>query len=143
MNAPSQPPSGWFPDPQGPPGQQRWWDGSTWTEHIRQGGTAPAQPTPAAARRGTRWWAWAALGVVVLVVIGAASSDYSNNTDSGPNLATPASDTAGSLDASKSAGAGTANAAAAPAKHQTPLHFEGNGTRNLGTVRITEDAVVR
>jgi uncharacterized membrane protein YhaH (DUF805 family) len=28
------PPAGWFPAPGGPPGQQRYWDGTTWTEHF-------------------------------------------------------------------------------------------------------------
>ena len=28
------PPAGWFPAPGGPPGQQRYWDGSNWTDHF-------------------------------------------------------------------------------------------------------------
>jgi uncharacterized membrane protein YhaH (DUF805 family) len=34
--APSQhPPAGWFPAPGGPPGQLRYWDGTTWTDQYR------------------------------------------------------------------------------------------------------------
>jgi uncharacterized protein len=36
------PAPGWYPDPQGNPGQQRWWDGSRWTEHVQA--AAPARP---------------------------------------------------------------------------------------------------
>ncbi len=32
---PSQPPPGWYPAPEGPPGRLRYWDGSAWTEHRR------------------------------------------------------------------------------------------------------------
>jgi hypothetical protein len=28
------PPPGWFPSPDGPPGRQRYWDGSVWTDHY-------------------------------------------------------------------------------------------------------------
>jgi hypothetical protein len=44
-------PSGWYPDPKGPPGQERWWDGDTgdWGEQTRQATTAQAPP-----RRGFR-----------------------------------------------------------------------------------------
>jgi uncharacterized protein YxjI len=36
------PPPGWYPDPAGGPGT-RWWDGTSWTEHVQQ----PAPPPPA------------------------------------------------------------------------------------------------
>lgn len=39
-------PAGWYPDPEQPL-QQRWWDGSTWTDH-RQPAPAPAGPPSAA-----------------------------------------------------------------------------------------------
>jgi hypothetical protein len=31
-------PAGWYPDPQGS-GQQRYWDGTTWTDHTAPGGS--------------------------------------------------------------------------------------------------------
>lgn len=33
--APPAPPAGWYADPHGTPGQQRYWDGTRWTEHTR------------------------------------------------------------------------------------------------------------
>lgn len=38
--------AGWYPDPT-VPGQQRYWDGTTWTAHVapgQQGALVPAQP---------------------------------------------------------------------------------------------------
>ncbi len=32
---PGLPPAGWFPSPGGPPGQQRYWDGTGWTDHYQ------------------------------------------------------------------------------------------------------------
>lgn len=32
---PPAPPAGWYADPHGTPGQQRYWDGTRWTEHTR------------------------------------------------------------------------------------------------------------
>ena len=32
---PPLPPAGWYVDPAGQPGWQRWWDGRGWTDHLR------------------------------------------------------------------------------------------------------------
>ena len=37
----SAPTAGWYPDPAGS-GGTRWWDGSTWTEHVQAPAPAPA-----------------------------------------------------------------------------------------------------
>lgn len=37
------PPAGWHPDPAGTP-QERWWDGTTWTDYLRDTPTAPPAP---------------------------------------------------------------------------------------------------
>ncbi|WP_026910094.1 DUF2510 domain-containing protein [Patulibacter minatonensis] len=34
VGSPTVPP-GWHTDPGGAPGKERWWDGSTWTDHLR------------------------------------------------------------------------------------------------------------
>ncbi|MFM7068438.1 MAG: DUF2510 domain-containing protein, partial [Actinomycetes bacterium] len=42
-----QPPAGWYPDPKSPgTGDQRYWDGSTWTEHVHV--PVPVPPVPPA-----------------------------------------------------------------------------------------------
>lgn len=41
------PPPGWYADPQLPQ-QERWWDGTAWTDHRRPSGGPPAPPGPAA-----------------------------------------------------------------------------------------------
>ena len=33
MTTPPPPPAGWYPDPSGVPGRQRYFDGKQWTEH--------------------------------------------------------------------------------------------------------------
>src|SRR4051812_27019284 len=40
------PPAGWYADPEDP-SQQRYWDGSTWTEHRVPGPPPAAQPPSA------------------------------------------------------------------------------------------------
>jgi hypothetical protein len=68
VNEQGQAQPGWYPDPNGPPGQQRWWDGTRWTEHLQP---APgAGPTPGAAPQPTRSGSSNTL-VVVLIVLGA------------------------------------------------------------------------
>jgi len=38
-------PAGWYDDPE-QPGQQRYWDGTAWTEHRAAAGAAPTPPPP-------------------------------------------------------------------------------------------------
>ncbi|MEO3751818.1 phospholipid scramblase-related protein [Streptomyces sp. B6B3] len=49
MTGPASVAPGWYPDPQGVPGAQRWWDGSQWTAQTAQAGAeqqaAQAAPT--------------------------------------------------------------------------------------------------
>jgi Protein of unknown function (DUF2510) len=35
MNEQGQSQPGWYPDPSGPAGRQRWWDGNRWTDHTQ------------------------------------------------------------------------------------------------------------
>lgn len=39
-------PAGWYPDPAGQPGTQRWWDGARWTEHLQYPQQYPQQYAP-------------------------------------------------------------------------------------------------
>ena len=41
MTGQATPAAGWYPDPQGTPNTLRWWDGTQWTQHTRQGQAAP------------------------------------------------------------------------------------------------------
>ena len=68
-------PAGWYPDPSGS-GQQRYWDGTQWTEHYAPG-AGYAQPVPGYAQpKAARppvgpapnvWWAVPSLAVLVLI----------------------------------------------------------------------------
>jgi uncharacterized RDD family membrane protein YckC len=67
-------PPGWYPDPQGIPGSQRYWNGSTWTEHVQAPGfmpPPPAAPTPSGqflASYGQRLGGWLLDWVILAVV---------------------------------------------------------------------------
>ncbi|WP_460370058.1 DUF2510 domain-containing protein, partial [Actinocorallia lasiicapitis] len=41
-----QTPPGWYPDPQGTPGLQRWWDGGQWTAGTQTAPSAASTPDP-------------------------------------------------------------------------------------------------
>ncbi|GAB3061814.1 hypothetical protein GCM10027053_25210 [Intrasporangium mesophilum] len=89
MSAPA-PPAGWYPTPEG---DQRYWDGQQWSEHVAPGPSAPTAPAAAGtggqparststdtrhdiARPGlASWLGWGGLGVTTL--LGAASSGVS------------------------------------------------------------------
>ena len=51
------PPGGWYPDPTGPPGLQRWWDGTAWTDQTQVAMAPLPSPRP---NSGHRWSATAA-----------------------------------------------------------------------------------
>lgn len=78
--APAIPPAGWYGDPDNK-GQERWWNGLNWSEHVRQvtPGAAARPPAPAAAeptgqttnraaRAGLRW-SLIAVGITLLGMI--------------------------------------------------------------------------
>ena len=52
-------PAGWYPDPAGGP-HKRWWDGSTWTDHLEQPytGAAAGQLTAPAGTKVYNVWIW-------------------------------------------------------------------------------------
>lgn len=65
------PPPGWYPDPQAAD-QQRYWDGTQWTDQF-----APKAPTPAMSGRNLMilGWALSLLGAISLVsALGTTSS---------------------------------------------------------------------
>ena len=82
-------PAGWYPDPDGPAGYRRYWDGQAWTEDVRvplsvEHDPAPILPGTAEPQRLTISWAATVrklfsfrlmLGaIVVAVVVGAVAS---------------------------------------------------------------------
>lgn len=80
-DAPATPPAGWFPDPGGTP-QDRFWDGTTWSEHLRPPGIVSRPPLPRLASFGQRAGAaiidglllsvpvFAGMGILVAVALG-------------------------------------------------------------------------
>ncbi|MEI5097497.1 DUF2510 domain-containing protein [Streptomyces sp. PmtG] len=81
-------PPGWYPDPgqtPGAPPSERWWDGTTWTDHVRAPGgdtvgfpAYPPQP-PGPRRRGTR--TAIAVGVALVVLAGIGGGVYALTAD--------------------------------------------------------------
>lgn len=62
------PAPGWYQDPEGPAGQARYWDGSSWA--TRDPGLADAQPSHAPAAGSPRpRWLWPVVGIVVVALV--------------------------------------------------------------------------
>ncbi|MFE0060920.1 DUF2510 domain-containing protein, partial [Streptomyces sp. NPDC059003] len=85
-------PPGWYPDPgqaPGAPPSERWWDGNTWTDHVRAPGGGgfptvpaqfPAQPPQAPGPR-RRIRTAIAVGVALVVVAGIGGGVYALTAD--------------------------------------------------------------
>lgn len=71
MNEQGQAQPGWYPDPSGPAGQQRWWDGTRWTEHLQLApGAAPAGAPPKSGSSNALVIILVVLGVLAVLGIG-------------------------------------------------------------------------
>lgn len=69
----AQSPAGWYPDPEGS-GQQRYWDGTTWTANYAPG-AAPAPPGgPVVAKKGhgCLYSILGAIAIVIILIVGLA-----------------------------------------------------------------------
>jgi hypothetical protein len=71
MNEQGRSPPGWYADPSGPSGQQRWWDGTRWTEHTQAAQAASAAaPMPQSGSSNTLKVVLIVLGVLALLTVG-------------------------------------------------------------------------
>jgi hypothetical protein len=124
----STPTPGWYPDPdpQAPPGQTRWYDGSGWTAHVQAAASAPAPaawesaalPAAEEARpRRTRRTVVIVAGsvVAVLVVLAVVGALTRGGTPDTPAAAAPHVVTKGSVPGRVAGAAPAADPAAAPA----------------------------
>ena len=66
----SQVPPGWHPDPLGPAGQMRWWDGRAWSASVQMLSAPESAPVAPRPKRTRRVIGWAALGGFALAVTG-------------------------------------------------------------------------
>lgn len=102
----TSPPAGWYADPQGPAGQNRWWDGARWTDQTAPAPTGPPSPAAGPASSTTSQftkpskkkgrlptWAKWALGVLaLLIVIGAVAGESEDTGDDNQAQDTPATE---------------------------------------------------
>ncbi|MFJ9541462.1 DUF2510 domain-containing protein [Streptomyces sp. NPDC101225] len=81
------PPPGWYPDPSAPH-QQRWWDGTAWTEH-RSPDTVPVrQPAPGGSGRAKAVALVAAGAVLVAAIVTGAVFLGGSGDGDGPDVRT-------------------------------------------------------
>ncbi|MEU3980006.1 DUF2510 domain-containing protein [Streptomyces sp. NPDC026672] len=82
------PPPGWYPDPHAPH-QERWWDGTAWTEHRRTPGAPP--PPAEGASRPAKAIALVTAGVVLVaaIVVGALVLRGGDGEDTSTAVDTP------------------------------------------------------
>ncbi|MBD7957606.1 Ltp family lipoprotein [Microbacterium sp. Sa4CUA7] len=99
----TQPPAGWYPDPQNPQGR-RYWDGAAWTEHasVRDASGAlvspPAAPEAAIPTHGAvavtvkrglpklKWWQWGLVALAVLTLISIIANGITGSSASSDAL---------------------------------------------------------
>jgi hypothetical protein len=67
VNEQGQAQPGWYPDPYGTPGRQRWWDGNRWTEHVQ---AAPGAAGPPARSGSSNALVIVLVSLAVLAVLG-------------------------------------------------------------------------
>jgi hypothetical protein len=92
MSNQGQPPAGWYPDPQ-VPGQQRYWDGTQWTQTAPAAPAAAygAAPTPPKKTGGKTWLIplVACLSLAVIAVVIAAVASSGGDDDAGVTADSP------------------------------------------------------
>ena len=62
---------GWYPDTNSP-GNERYFDGTQWTDQVRPAVPASSEVTtvePPAKKKGLRWWAWVLIGLGALLLL--------------------------------------------------------------------------
>lgn len=70
----TQTPAGWYPDPTSEARQQRYWDGSAWTNHVSQAAVTIVGPTTPDGVPLAGWWSRVAAYLLDSMVIGTVSS---------------------------------------------------------------------
>ncbi|WP_328418203.1 DUF2510 domain-containing protein [Streptomyces violaceus] len=81
------PPPGWYPDPHGPH-QERWWDGTAWTEHRRAPGATPVPPPPGGGTGRAKAVALVAAGAVLVAATVTGVLVLTSGDDSGSETRT-------------------------------------------------------
>ncbi|WP_306970872.1 DUF2510 domain-containing protein [Streptomyces afghaniensis] len=84
------PPPGWYPDPHGPH-QERWWDGTAWTEHRRapEAPTGPVPPPPGGGTGRAKAVALVAAGAVLVAAIVTGAVVLSDDGDGATTRTAP------------------------------------------------------